>query len=71
MLPALTALPAPAVACELAEALVFGGESSLSCTFSETSSSISVASVPFDVTGDGPTISFGLINEWCIVPGEG
>jgi hypothetical protein len=29
-------------------------------TSGETSSSISVVSVPFDVTGDGPTISKGL-----------
>jgi hypothetical protein len=29
---------------------------------SEASSSISVVSVPFDVTGDGPTISLGLVN---------
>jgi hypothetical protein len=28
---------------------------------SEASSSISVVSVPFDVTGDGPTMSLGLI----------
>ena len=30
------------------------------CTSSAGSSSISVVSVPFDVTGDGPTISLGL-----------
>ena len=29
-------------------------------TSSEASSSISVVSVPFDVTGDGPTMSLGL-----------
>ena len=29
---------------------------------SEASSSISVVSVPFEVTGDGPTISLGLVN---------
>ena len=29
---------------------------------SEASSSISVVSVPFEVTGDGPTKSLGLIN---------
>ena len=35
----------------------------ISCaTSSEASSSISVVSVPFDVTGDGPTISLGLVN---------
>jgi hypothetical protein len=31
-------------------------------TSSEASSSISVVSVPFEVTGDGPTISLGLIS---------
>lgn len=31
-------------------------------TSSEASSSISVVSVPFEVTGDGPTISLGLVN---------
>lgn len=30
------------------------------CTSSEASSSISVVSVPLEVTGDGPTISLGL-----------
>ena len=35
---------------------------SLACTSSEASSSISVVSVPLDVTGDGPTKSVGLIN---------
>lgn len=41
--------------------MVFGGDSSpSSCMSSETSSSISVASVPFEVTGEGPTMSFGL-----------
>lgn len=35
---------------------------------SDASSSISVVSVPFDVTGDGPTKSLGLIN--CMPLGE-
>jgi len=37
-----------------------GGDISTSCTSSDASSSISVASVPLDVTGEGPTISLGL-----------
>lgn len=40
---------------------VSGGESSPSWISSATSSSISVVSVPFDVTGDGPTISLGEV----------
>lgn len=36
------------------------GDRSPSKTSSVISSSISVVSVPFDVTGDGPTISLGL-----------
>lgn len=36
------------------------GEATTSVTSSDTSSSISVVSVPFEVTGDGPTMSLGL-----------
>ena len=42
------------------EDCTLGGDISASCTSSEASSSISVASVPLDVTGEGPTISLGL-----------
>lgn len=47
------------VACESAVGILAGGVLS-SSTSSAISSSISVVSVPFDVTGDGPTISLGL-----------
>jgi hypothetical protein len=43
-----------------ADNLFEGGVTIFVCTSSETSSSISVVSVPFDVTGEGPTISNGL-----------
>lgn len=51
------------VACESADPTILGGEGLISCacTSSATSSSISVVSVPFEVTGDGPTISLGLV----------
>jgi hypothetical protein len=38
----------------------FGGSNGDSWT-SDASSSISVVSVPFEVTGDGPTMSLGLM----------
>ena len=50
----------PTVDCESADPVVFDGGISPSRTSSDTSSSISVASVPLEVTGDGPTISDGL-----------
>lgn len=51
------------MACESADPTILGGEglTSDASTSSETSSSISVVSVPFEVTGDGPTISLGLV----------
>ena len=49
------------VACESADTAILGGVVWSSCASSEISSSISVVSVPFDVTGDGPTISLGLV----------
>lgn len=50
------------VACVSADVdnLSVGGVNLLASTSGATSSSISVVSVPFDVTGDGPTISNGL-----------
>lgn len=56
-------MAAPTVACESADPTILGGEGLISCacTSSATSSSISVVSVPFEVTGDGPTISLGLV----------
>ena len=50
----------PTVDCESVDPIVFGGDISRSWISSDTSSSISVASVPFEVTGEGPTISDGL-----------
>ena len=55
----LLRLAALTVACESAVGTLAGGVLS-SSTSSAISSSISVVSVPFDVTGDGPTISLGL-----------
>jgi hypothetical protein len=49
------------VACESADPDILGGVALSSCASSKNSSSISVVSVPFDVTGDGPTISLGLV----------
>jgi hypothetical protein len=50
------------VACVSVDAdnLLGGGVTLFVCTSSATSSSISVVSVPLDVTGEGPTISNGL-----------
>ncbi len=45
------------MACESVDSENAGGVVEFSCTSSAISSSISVVSVPFDVTGDGPTIS--------------
>lgn len=45
-----------------------GGVGLPSASSSVASSSISVVSVPFDVTGDGPTISLGLVI--CALLGE-
>ena len=56
------------MACESADPVILGGVVLCSCASSENSSSISVVSVPFDVTGDGPTISLGLVI--CILLGE-
>jgi hypothetical protein len=55
-------LAAHTVACVSADAdnLLVGGVTLFVCTSGATSSSISVVSVPFDVTGEGPTISNGL-----------
>jgi len=55
-------LAAHTVACVSADVdnLFVGGVTLFVCTSGATSSSISVVSVPFDVTGDGPTISRGL-----------
>lgn len=49
-------------AIDSAELEISGGVDVFSwATSSEASSSISVVSVPFEVTGEGPTISLGLI----------
>ncbi len=50
------------MACVSAEVdnLFVGSVTLFVCTSGATSSSISVVSVPFDVTGEGPTISKGL-----------
>lgn len=48
------------MACESADPGTLGGVGVNCCISSAASSSISVVSVPFDVTGDGPTISLGL-----------
>lgn len=55
-------LAAHTVACVSVDVdnLLDGGVTLFVCTSSATSSSISVVSVPFDVTGEGPTISNGL-----------
>jgi hypothetical protein len=55
-------LAALTVACVSVDVdnLFDGGVTLFVCTSSATSSSISVVSVPFDVTGEGPTISKGL-----------
>jgi hypothetical protein len=54
-------LAASTVACVSADVnLSVGGVNLFVSTSGATSSSISVVSVPFDVTGDGPTISNGL-----------
>ncbi len=55
-------LAAHTVACVSVDAdiLLGGGVTLFVSTSSATSSSISVVSVPFDVTGEGPTISNGL-----------
>jgi hypothetical protein len=55
-------LAASTVACVSADVdnLSVGGVNLFASTSGATSSSISVVSVPFDVTGDGPTISNGL-----------
>ncbi|SRR6266536_1866320 len=57
----LISAAAHTVACESADPGRMGGVGLSSSKFSVTSSSISVVSVPFEVTGDGPTISFGLV----------
>jgi hypothetical protein len=53
-------LAAHTVACESADPENPGGVVEFRSTSSATSSSISVVSVPFEVTGEGPTISDGL-----------
>jgi len=55
-------LAAHTVACVSAvvDNLFVGGVTWFVCTSGEASSSISVVSVPFEVTGDGPTKSRGL-----------
>lgn len=56
------------VDCESEDPGILGGVVTPSPTSSAASSSISVVSVPFEVTGDGPTISLGL--AICALLGE-
>lgn len=64
---ACSEVAARTVACESPDVEIFDGLGRISSTSSAASSSISVVSVPFDVTGDGPTMSLGLgLINWCI-----
>lgn len=56
------------VACESPDMEMLDGLGRISSTSSAASSSISVVSVPFDVTGDGPTMSLGLGLINCCIP---
>ena len=57
----LISAAAHTAACESVDPGSLGGVGPSSSISSGTSSSISVVSVPFEVTGDGPTISIGLV----------